>query len=388
MQLSTIDPDEQRAWLQLARSRGIGPTHALRLFNRFGSAVEAVAALPRLISTDRWPNCVLCSAGQADRERDAVARSGAHLLVYGDSRLPAALREIADPPVALIVRGSPALLTGEGVAIVGARDASANGCTLASRIAFDLAEAGMTIVSGLARGIDTFAHRGALDGGGTTIAFVGGGADVIYPPENAELTAKIAACGCVISERPLGAIPRARDFPRRNRLISGFAKGVLVVEAALRSGSLITARLAAEQGREVMAVPGSPLDPRHGGTNHLLKQGATLVENAADILSFLRPLSDARMGPDRPIHPSKAESAASRRHFAPGGTATMASPRRQVLTLEEQLLQLIAMEPVAVDELVRQCQASVAHVQEVLLELELDGRIDRHSGNRVSRRAA
>lgn len=384
-QVSTIDPDEQLAWLQLARSRGIGPTHALRLFNRFGSAVEAVAAMPRLISTDRWPNVALCPLEQAARERDAIERAGAHLLVYGDPGLPEPLRQIADPPLALIVRGQPALMTGDGVAIVGARDASANGRMLAGRIACDLAKAGMTVVSGLARGIDTFAHKGALEGGGPTIAFVGGGADVIYPPENGELTARIEENGCVVSERPLGAIPRARDFPRRNRLISGLVRAILVVEAAVRSGSLITARLAAEQGRDVMAVPGSPLDPRHGGTNHLLKQGATLVENAADILSLLRPLGGAPAMPGKARRPAQAAPAGRSRPAVP---APPASPPRTAPALEERLLQLIAMEPVAVDELVRQCQASVAHVQEVLLELELDGRIDRHSGNRVSRRAA
>jgi DNA processing protein len=378
-----IDRNEKLAWLRLARSRGIGPVHGLRLVERFGNAAEAVLALPRLISTGRWPNCVLCPPAEAEREWAAVEAAGADLLVHGDPRFPERLRQIDDAPVVLVVRGELAHLQRDSVAIVGSRTASANGAVLAGRISQELAAAGLSIVSGLARGIDTCAHKGALEAGGTTVAFVAGGADIVYPPENAALTEAIAEHGCVISERPLGAIPRARDFPRRNRLIAGLSQAVVVVEAALQSGSLITAQLAGEQGREVMAVPGSPLDPRHRGTNLLLKQGATLVESAADILSLLRPLREeftaAPAGrPDRQL--------GKKITVAPPSPTPVAVPAGAGEAMR-RARELIGVEPVSVDELVRRCQASVAVVQEVLLELELDGWLERHPGNRVSRRA-
>lgn len=394
-----IDEEERIAWLRLARSRGIGPAHALRLFDRFGNALEAVAALPRLISTGRWPNCALCPRETAQHELDQIARARAALVVRGDDLYPERLKQIDDAPVALTIRGDPHLLGQESVAIVGARNASANGCTLAMKLGHDLAAAGMTVISGLARGIDTFAHEGALGQPGRTVAVVAGGADIVYPPENAELMDAIAGQGCIVAERMLGAEPRARDFPRRNRLISGLALGVLVVEAAPRSGSLITARLAAEQGREVMAVPGSPMDPRHRGTNQLLKEGATLVETAEDVLGLLRPLLALPVAPVLPAAPplrpaAKPRQAAPRRApaaAAPGSAPTAApAPAARAdrdLPVAARLMDLIGPEPVSVDELVRQCQASVARVQEALLELELEGGLNRHPGNLVSRRS-
>jgi len=242
------------------------------------------------------------------------------------------------------------------------------------------------VVSGLARGIDTAAHQGALAASSPTLAVIASGVDVAYPSENAELMEQIAEEGVIVSERPLGAIPQARHFPRRNRLISGISLGVVVVEAAPQSGSLITARLAAEQGREVMAVPGSPLDPRHRGTNQLLRDGATLVESAADVIAALGPLAPAPQR--RPPRPAAAVRPPGSR------TARRAPPAHAVLPNEPEtngagdligrLCERLGPEPLLVDELIRQCQASTAEVQRALMELELDGRLERHPGNRVS----
>jgi DNA processing protein len=263
-------------------------------------------------------------------------------------------------------------------------------------MARELAAAGIVVVSGLARGIDTAAHQGAIEGGGATVAVVAGGADVPYPEENAALMATIAGReGAVVSERPPGAVPRARDFPRRNRIIAGLSMGVVVVEAAPQSGSLITARLAAEQGREVMAVPGSPLDPRHRGTNQLLREGATLVETAADVAEAIRPLlsleplrsvTRSEVHAIRSAPPAEQATRGRSERRQRGSSAAPAALPPPALGSLDRLLGCLGPEPVAVDELVRQCQASVAAVQELLLDLELEGRVERHPGNRVSLR--
>lgn len=256
------------------------------------------------------------------------------------------------------------------IAVVGARNASANGRRFARRLAADLAEAGLVVVSGLARGIDASAHEGALSGG--TVAVVAGGLDVAYPPENAALQDRIAEAGALVAEQPLGTLPQARHFPRRNRIIAGLALGVVVVEAAPRSGSLITARLALEQGREVFAVPGSPLDPRCRGTNNLIREGAVLTEGAADVLAALE-------GPlGRPV----AEPAGA--DFAPAPGAAVDEE-----TLDQargRLLEALGPTPIAVDEIIRECQLTAPVVLILLLELELAGRLDRHPGNQVSLR--
>jgi DNA processing protein len=286
----------------------------------------------------------------------------------------------------LVVRGRDDLLAAPAVAVVGARNASANGRMLAHNLANELAAHGLLIVSGLARGIDAAAHEGALAAGAPTVAVIASGVDVAYPSEHAELMERIAATGAIVSERPLGAVPQARHFPRRNRLISGLSLGIVVVEAAPQSGSLITARLAAEQGREVMAVPGSPLDPRHRGTNQLLRDGATLVESAADVIAALGPLA-----PDR--HRATPRPATGAETQAARPTAERKTPAPPQLPLEPgsngadllgRLCERLGPEPLLVDELIRQCQASTAEVQRALLELELDGRLERHPGNRVS----
>ena len=289
----TLTTAEKLDWLQLCRSGGVGPRTFQKLLQRFGSARRAFEELPRLAreaghedGEERWRRC---RRDEAEAELAALAQLGGALLAWGEPGYPPRLAEIADPPPLLSVSGRVDLLERPGIALVGARNASANGRMLARSLASELAAGGLVVISGLARGIDTAAHEGALAAGGATVAVIASGLDVPYPEDNAELMARIAASGAVVTERPLGAVPQARHFPRRNRLIAGLSLGVVVVEAAPQSGSLITARLAAEQGREVMAVPGSPLDPRHRGTNQLLRDGATLVESADDVLSALGP---------------------------------------------------------------------------------------------------
>jgi DNA processing protein len=369
---------EKLDWLQLARSGGVGPRTFFKLLERFGSARRAFEELPRLAreagAEDQWRRC---RRDEAEAELEALERLGCELIARDEAGYPARLAEIADPPPLLILRGRLELLAAAGVALVGARNASANGRMLARGMAGELAAGGLVVISGLARGIDTAAHEGALAAAGATVAVIASGIDVPYPEDNAELMARIAEAGAVITERPPGSIPQARHFPRRNRLISGLSLGVVVVEAAPNSGSLITARLAAEQGREVMAVPGSPLDPRHRGTNQLLRDGATLIETAADVRAALGPFQVAPKAPSKPRPargpavkgpPSSVPAVAP----APGGD------------LASRVRERLGPEPLLVDELIRQCHASTAEVQRALLELELDGRIERHPGNRVS----
>jgi DNA processing protein len=392
--MTAMMPEEKLAWLRLARSPGLGPVHISRLVERFGSARAAVDALPGLLATGRWGEAKLAPRETIERELEAATRLGAHLLVRDEPCYPAALRAIDDAPVAIVVRGRVDLLPVTGVAVVGSRNASANGRVIALEMARGLAGAGLNVVSGLARGIDTAAHRGALEVAGATAAVVAGGVDVAYPEENAALMEEIARQGAIVSERPLGAVPRARDFPRRNRIIAGLSMGVVIVEAAPQSGSLITARLGLEQGREVMAVPGSPLDPRHRGTNRLLREGAALVENAGDVLDQLAacrpavrctrqpaPLAadpQARVNGPRALSPT----------VPPGYPPALGASRdaRGTQSIEHRLRRCLGADPVLVDELVRQCEASVTVIQAALLDLELDGRLERHPGNRVSLR--
>ena len=282
--------DQQRLdWLRLIRSEHVGPRTFQTLLNHFGGAAAALAALPDLARRGGARGATkVCTQADAERELAAAERLGVTYLALGEPDYPVRLQAIDDPPPLIAVRGNRAALALPVVGIVGSRNASAAGAKFAQMLARDLADAGFAVVSGLARGIDAVAHRAALTTG--TIAVLAGGHDRIYPPEHTELAQALLANGCAISEMPLGWEPRAHDFPRRNRLISGLALGVVVVEAAKHSGSLITARFALEQGREVFAVPGSPLDPRAEGTNSLLKQGATPVTEAADVISVLEPI--------------------------------------------------------------------------------------------------
>jgi DNA processing protein len=369
--MDRLSDDERLATLRLARTRGLGPAEIGRLIERHRSAVRALEVLQE----PGEAALRLASSAEAMREIERTRALGGDFLFRGEAGYPPQLATLDHAPWVLAVLGDPARLHGRLVAMVGARNASAGGRKLARDIAQALAEAGIGVVSGLARGIDAAAHEGALRGG-HTVAVIATGLDVVYPSEHAALTARIAEAGAVVTERPLGATPTPAQFPRRNRLVSGLALGVVVVEAALRSGSLITARFAGDQGREVMAVPGTPLDARHRGTNQLLREGAHLVESAADVEAILAPFEVKPPPPssERP-RPNAPRSA------RPGPIAPPPSPPGGLGAL---LRERLAVEPVAVDELIRQCHASPSQVQEALLELELAGEIERHPGNRVS----
>ncbi len=361
--------DEQRIdWLRLIRSQNIGPRTFRALLNHCGGARAALEALPALARRGGGAMAPkICSRAEAEREIEAAERSGAAFVALGEADYPHRLQAIDDAPPLLAVHGNRAVLALPTVAVVGSRNASAAGLKLTERIARGLGEAGFATVSGLARGIDAAAHRASLEKSGT-IAVLAGGLDRLYPPEHGELAEDILAAGVLLTEMPFGWEPRARDFPRRNRLISGLALGVVIVEAAKRSGSLITARLALEQGREVFAVPGSPLDPRAEGTNGLLKQGATPVTEAADIMSVLQPI----MGTGLPLRePGAADEARA------GDGEPAADERARVLDL-------LSPAPVSVDDLVRLSKTSPRVVRIVLLELEIAGRLERHGGGLVS----
>jgi DNA processing protein len=313
----------------------------------------------------------------AERELRAIERLDGRLVCWGEPLYPPLLAAVDDAPPVLTVLGRPQQLLAPMVAIVGARNASANGRRFARDLAAELGAEGIIVVSGLARGIDAAAHIGALPTG--SVAAVAGGADIVYPEENRGLYEALVRDGAIVAELPLGTEPQARHFPRRNRIISGMALGVVVVEAAAKSGSLITARFALEQGREVFAVPGSPLDPRSRGANDLLRNGATLTETASDILTQLGPLLS---GPPRPHTLVSSQPRLPLSAAAPRLPATPAAQDAELDLIVEKL----SPTPVAVDELVRQCQLSAASVATLLLELELAGRVERHPGNLVSLR--
>jgi DNA processing protein len=361
---------EKIDWLRLLRSEGVGPVTFFHLVRFYGGAAKALAALPELARrSGRKAPIRVGTAADAERELAAVKRAGAALLGWLEPAYPVPLAAIEDAPPLLTVRGNIAFLSERNIAMVGARNASANGRALAEAIARDLGKAGFVVPSGLARGIDAAAHKGALATG--TVAVLAGGIDVCYPPEHRALFDAVAAQGALVAELPPGTEPLARHFPRRNRIISGLAEGVVVVEAALRSGSLITARLAGEQGREVFAVPGSPLDPRCHGSNNLIRQGAALTESAEDVL---RALSGRRISPA----PAMALAEPDLAPLAPPAEAD--SDKARTLLIEH-----LSPSPTAVDELVRQTDLPPALVASALLELELAGRIERHPGNRVAR---
>ena len=360
-----VEPNEdQVARLRLIRSENVGPITYFQLLARFGSAAAALAAIPDLAARGRGRGPKLVARAVVEREIETVARLGARYLFLGQGAYPPLLAEIETAPPALVVKGDVGLLDRPCVAIVGARNASAAACRFARGLAGKLGEAGTVIVSGLARGIDTAAHDGSLDTG--TIGVVAGGIDIFYPPENQARQRAIAERGLLVAEQPPGTEPRARHFPYRNRIIAGLAQGTVVVEAAPRSGSLITARLAAESGREVMAVPGSPLDPRAQGCNQLIRDGATLIQNADDVIEAVNPL---RL---RPFRQKELD-------YAPADV-----PPDVPDDARDAVAGLLNGTPVPVDELVRQAGLSPSAVQTVLLELELAGRLERHAGGKVS----
>jgi DNA processing protein len=364
----TLSDGERRAWLRLARTPNVGPVTFAQLIARFGSATAALAELPRLSRRGGGDELSPPSDADARRELERLHQFGGRMIASAEPEFPRGLSALDPPPPLISVIGHDAVLAREMVAIVGARNASALGCKLAARLAADLGEAGFVVVSGLARGIDAAAHDAALTHG--TCAVVAGGIDIIYPPENTALYGRIRAQGAIVCEMPFGERPQARHFPRRNRLISGLARGVVVVEAAEGSGSLITARFALEQNREIFAVPGSPLDPRAKGANRLIREGAMLTETADDVITALRPI----VGHEFQEPEGKSESA------LPDGARLEAEADRVRARIEEAL----GPAPVDVDELIRLCGAPAAAVLTVLLEMELAGRLARHSGNRVS----
>ena len=355
--------DRDAARLRLIRSAHVGPVTYVQLLARFGSAEAALDALPALAARGGGRAPHIADPAAVAREMAMVARLGARYLFLGDVDYPPLLAELDSAPPALILRGEPALTQRLSVALVGARNASAAACRFARQLALGLGEAGVTVVSGLARGIDTAAHIGSLASG--TIGVIASGIDVTFPPENAELQERIAREGLLLAEQPPGTEPLARFFPARNRIIAGLAQGTVVVEAAPRSGSLITARIAVEAGRDVMAVPGSPLDPRAQGCNLLIREGATLVQSVDDILEAVRP-----------IDPRALRAPSARFPSEPAGE--MRDTDRVAVAA------LLGPVPVSIDELVRQSHLPVSVVQTALLELELAGRLERHAGGKAS----
>ena len=364
--------DEQRlAWLRLIRSENIGPATFRGLINHFGSAQAALDALPGLSQRGGASRSVrIASNTEAEDEMAAMQKLGAVFVAIGEPLYPPWLRHGDAPPPLIAVRGDMLHLTSPAIAIVGARNASAAGRKMAALLARGLGEADLVVVSGLARGIDAAAHEAALSGG--TIAVFAGGIDTIYPSENADLFQRILeAGGCGVSEMRIGWEPRARDFPRRNRIIAAIALATVVVEAAERSGSLITARLALEQNREVLAAPGSPLDPRAAGANNLIKQGARMVTDVSDIVEAVRPMLanppetmpsifSAPLPGEPPSEPDESDRA--------------------------RIMEALGPSPVEVDEIIRFTGLPARTVLVVLLELDIAGRIERHSGQRVSLR--
>lgn len=349
--------------LRLIRTPHIGPVSYRQLLGRFGSAGAALDALPELAVRGGGRGVTIASRAMVEKELESVAALGGRHLFIDEPDYPHGLLHIDNAPPVLTVKGRMDLLDRPLVAMVGARNASAGACRFARTLAFELGQGGITVVSGLARGIDTAAHVGSLDTG--TVGVIAGGMDIYYPPENRELQDAIADNGLLIAEQPPHTEPRARHFPYRNRIIAGLARGTVVIEAAPKSGSLITARLAADAGREVMAIPGSPLDPRSHGCNQLIREGATLVQNASEIAELIMPL-DGRM------------------------TFNATPPQPAQLSFEGEseptcraVADLLGMDYVAVDELVRQSGGSQSVVQTVLLELELSGRLERGAGGKV-----
>lgn len=353
---------ERFARLRLARTDRVGPVAFSQLLQRFGSAVRAIEALPDLVRRSGRDGYALPAIERVEAELAAGERVGAQLILLGDPGYPDMLAAVDPAPPLLWTRGDPALLARPCIGVVGARIASAGGQRIARGLSQQLGQAGHVVVSGLARGIDAAAHLGALPTG--TVAVLGGGVDDIYPSENADLYRQIIEQGCVVSESPVGARAQARDFPRRNRIISGLSRGVIVVEAEIRSGSLITARLANEQGRDVFAVPGSPLDPRSKGPNELLRQGAILCEGLEDVERAFTTLRTLRE--------------------PPGGSAFDGAPEELDEALLEQVAALLSPTPTPRDELARALELPIGVVAAALLELSLVGRASLLSGGLAS----
>jgi DNA processing protein len=369
MAAKQLSDAERSLWLRLYRSENVGPIAFRQLLQRYGTAQEALDALPDLAKRGGKRGFKVFAAADAAREIDTLGKLGAKLIASCEPDYPALLREAEDAPALVAAIGHPHIWEKPSVAIVGARNASFNGLRFAEDLARDLGDAGLCVVSGLARGIDTAAHKGSLATG--TVAVMAGGVDVCYPPENKGLYDRIAGSGALISELPPGIQPQARHFPRRNRIVAGMTLGTVVVEAALRSGSLITARLAGEYGREVFAVPGSPLDPRAKGANDLIRNGATLIETAKDVLDVV-------------LRRSLAEPSKEHEELYASFSYLMDKDIEQARLA---VLERLGPVPTNVDEIVRECQLSAPAILAALLELELAGHIERYPGNKVAKRA-
>ncbi len=371
-----MNAQEKIDWLRLSRTETVGPITFHRLLAKYKTPAAALEILPVL--TKNKP-IKICDADTAERELEILTKHHGQMVFAGDANYPLALTSLEDAPPVLSVLGNIDILNQQSVALVGSRNASLNARKLAHKMAFDLGKAGVTVVSGLARGIDTSAHEGSLSTG--TIAVVAGGVNVIYPKENTDLFQKICETGAIVSECAWGMQPMAQHFPKRNRIVSGLSVGTVIIEASLRSGSLITARMAAEQGRDVMAVPGFPLDPRSEGTNALLRDGVTLVRDAADVLEQINSFLSSSRGSSH-----RSEQISFSEIVGVDDTELSESVANDCY-LSENLYTVIFPElsstPVEVDEIVRVCKLRSADVQGTLLEMELEGVVQRLPGNRV-----
>jgi DNA processing protein len=358
--------------LRLIRTQNVGPITFFQLMRRFGSAADAIDALPTMsLRGGRVKALNVMSKNDAQKEIEAVENFGARMILYGAADYPKWLMDIPDPPPIITVSGHAHLWKRDCIAMVGARNASAVGCQFAQRLARELGEHGLTVVSGLARGIDAFVHKGAIASG--TVGVIAGGIDNIYPPENAILYQQMRETGAVISEQPFGLLPFSGAFPGRNRIIAGMTLGTVVVEASPKSGSLITARFANEFGRDIFAVPGSPLDARSKGCNQLIREGAVMVENVQDILQGIARLRGMAMQETQP--PA----------FTSEDATTQQAPNESELdSARAAIIEKLGIVAVSVDELIAQCNVSAAAALTILLELELAGKLRRVSGNKVA----
>ncbi|MEM5543371.1 DNA-processing protein DprA [Sulfitobacter sp. AS92] len=378
--LPPTQEDEQVARLRLLRSRRVGISTYRRLLDEHGSAINALTALPEVARAAGISDYRICPEGVVQAELNAARAAGARLLVQGQAPYPDLLSDLDDAPPFLWVIGDPALLTRPMISLVGARNASSLGLRMARTLAAELGEAGFIVVSGLARGIDAAAHEAALTRG--TVAVQAGGVDTIYPSENSELAGQIAAQGLRLSEQPMGLQPMARHFPRRNRIISGLSRATVVVEAAARSGSLITARDALDQGRDVLAVPGHPMDARAAGCNMLIRDGAVLVRSAADVLEILPEQDRQRDNAPAPVKPASGPTS------APPSCATQSRDNTgSIAKLHARILSRLGPAPIAEDQLIRDLQVPSTAVAPALLDLEMDGQIERQPGGLLSRTA-
>lgn len=391
----TLNDEQRLNWLRLIRSENVGPATFRDLINHFRSAGAALEALPELMAKNNSGRRIkIASREIAERELEAAQNCGAHFIGMGEPEYPTILRNIDYPPPLLCIKGNTELFKQTSIAIVGSRNASISGTKLTARFASELGQAGIVIISGLARGIDTSAHTHSLDSG--TVAVFAGGIDTIFPEENTPLANSIIdKGGLLVSEMPVGWKPRSQDFPKRNRLIAGLCEATLVIEAAKRSGSLISARLANEAGRSVFAIPGSPLDPRSEGANWLIKQGATLVTNPQDIIDDILVTTERanKLDESNDLF-SYQEDSTERQDNSSGNTpsngADSSSADGAIIMEEsdqdirERIIKALGPSPVEIDDIIRFANATPGQVQMVIVELSLAGKIERHSGNRVS----